>query len=93
MRVGSCVWILSSEQHLFLNAIRELDPYYELYQFQYVLSKEDRQRSRNPFLQVILKDREEPKRKFLEEPRKQLFDSLQVNLSWLEEMNEQNGET
>lgn len=93
MRVGSCVWILSSEQHLFLNAIRELDPYYELYQFQYVLSKEDRQRSRNPFLQAILKDRDEPKRKFLDEPRKQLFDSLQVNLSWLEEMNEQSGET
>lgn len=31
MRVGSCVWILSSEMPLYLTCSRNFDPYYEIY--------------------------------------------------------------
>jgi len=35
MRVGSSLWILLSEKHLFLNGARSKDPFKELYDYKY----------------------------------------------------------
>ncbi|CAD8074919.1 unnamed protein product [Paramecium sonneborni] len=83
MRVGSCVWILSSEMPLFFTCQRPEDPYYQLYLT-----------TKNPNLTKEKKgilyewqqnDKKDIKEQFLNQPRELLLDGLQILLTLIKE--------
>ncbi|CAD8158586.1 unnamed protein product [Paramecium pentaurelia] len=79
MRVGSCVWILSSEMPLFFTCQRPEDPYYQMY----LTTKNPNlaKEKKGILYEWYQNDKKDIKEQFLNQPRELLLDGLQILLT------------